>query len=271
MTRPPMADLVGTADIVWVTLDTLRYDVAARLWAEGRTPYLRSLVPGGWERRHTPGSFTYAAHHAFLAGFLPTPADDPHAPRAWAVRFAGSETTGADCFVTDRPSIPEGLAAVGYATVVTGGVGFFNPDTPLGSVLPGLFQHRRWSPRTGVTDPDCLGHQVSALAGLLGSLGDSPVFALVNVAALHQPNCHYLPGRAVDDLDTHAAALKYVDRRLPDLVALFDARPRPTFWVLMSDHGTCYGADGHSDDGYTGHRLAHPATWTVPYAEVWRP
>lgn len=26
-----------------------------------------------WERRPTPVSFTYAAHQAFFAGFLPTP------------------------------------------------------------------------------------------------------------------------------------------------------------------------------------------------------
>jgi hypothetical protein len=33
--------------------------------------------------------------------------------------------------------------------------------------------------------------------------------------------------------------------------------------ILTADHGTCFG-----DDGYTGHGLAHPAVWTVPYAEL---
>lgn len=266
MTRPPMAEVVGAADIVWVTLDTLRHDVATRLWADGRTPYLRTLIPGGWERRHTPGSFTYAAHHAFLAGFLPTPADDPQAERLFAVGFPGSETTGADTWVTSEPDIPTGLAAAGYRTICSGGVGFFNPDTPLGSVLPSLFHHRLWSRRTSVVDPDCLAHQTADLADLVAQDAQPPVFALVNVATLHQPNCHYLPGRQHDDLETHAAALEHVDAHLPDLVTLFDRRPRPTLWLLMSDHGTCYG-----DDGYHGHRLAHEVTWTVPYAEVWRP
>ena len=32
--------------------------------------------------------------------------------------------------------------------------------------------------------------------------------------------------------------------------------------VICSDHGTAYG-----EDGYTGHRLAHPVVWEVPYAE----
>lgn len=56
------------------TLDILRYDVAAGLYAAGRTPHLAAVLPpGGWERRHTPGNFTLAAHAAFFAGFLPTP------------------------------------------------------------------------------------------------------------------------------------------------------------------------------------------------------
>src|SRR6266550_8981824 len=68
--------LVGTHDVLFVTLDTLRYDVAVDCLASGRTPNLASVLPGAmWEKRHSPGNFTYAAHQAFFAGFLPTPAD----------------------------------------------------------------------------------------------------------------------------------------------------------------------------------------------------
>src|SRR4051812_9320189 len=67
--------LVGTHDILFVTLDTLRYDVAAERYAAGRTPHLAAVLPaGGWEKRHSPGNFTFAAHAAFFAGFFPTPA-----------------------------------------------------------------------------------------------------------------------------------------------------------------------------------------------------
>lgn len=68
-----MRDLIGSHDLLFVTLDTLRYDVAAELAETGRTPNLARALPGGWERRHSPASFTYAAHQAFFAGFLPTP------------------------------------------------------------------------------------------------------------------------------------------------------------------------------------------------------
>src|SRR3977135_3116641 len=86
---------IGTHDILFITLDTLRYDVAQELFEQGRTPFLASLLPdNGWEPRHSPGSFTYAAHHAFFAGFLPTPAFPGRHPRLFAARVGGSDTTG---------------------------------------------------------------------------------------------------------------------------------------------------------------------------------
>ena len=35
------------------------------------------------------------------------------------------------------------------------------------------------------------------------------------------------------------------------------------FAIACSDHGTLYG-----EDGYVGHRVAHPIVSTVPYAEA---
>src|ERR1700756_2979362 len=132
--------LVGTHDALFVTLDTLRYDVAQACWAEGRTPNLASVLPPtGWERRHSPGSFTFAAHQAFFAGFLPTPARPGRHQRLFAAQFSGSATTGSGTCVFDAPDIVTGLAQRGYHTICVGGVGFFNKASPLGSVLPALF------------------------------------------------------------------------------------------------------------------------------------
>ncbi|MCK6552259.1 metalloenzyme domain-containing protein, partial [Myxococcota bacterium] len=52
--------LVGSHDVLFLTLDTLRFDVARDLLAQGRTPNLARLV-GVWEERHSPATFTYAA------------------------------------------------------------------------------------------------------------------------------------------------------------------------------------------------------------------
>lgn len=279
-----MRDLVGSHDILFVTLDTLRYDIAAELAAAGRTPVLTSVLPGGaWQRRHTPASFTYAAHHAFFAGFLPTPAAPGPHPRLFAARFPGSESTCEQTWVFDAPDVVTALARAGYRTVCVGGVGFFNRASPLGTVLPGLFEESHWAPELGVTNPHCFEAQLDVvdrltaadptaadLAGA-GPAAAKPRFLFVNVSALHQPNRHYLPGATEDSKASHAAALEYVDRHIGRLFAVATSRGRPCLVIACSDHGTAYGEDGH-----TGHRFAHETVWTVPYAEFvlpagWRP
>lgn len=263
-TPPNMESRIGTHDLLLVTLDTLRYDVAQRLAAEGRLPILSRLLPGGrWEERHSPGNFTYAAHAAFFAGFLPTPAVPGKHPRLFSMHFQGSETTADGTAVFDAADLPSGLAGRGYHTVCIGGVGFFNKQNPLGRVFPSLFAESHWSPEMGVTDPHSTENQVALAARLLGGLpADKRVFLFLNISALHQPNRHYLPGAERDSLESHAAALEYVDRSLPPL---FEALRRrgPAFCILCSDHGTAYGEDG----GFAGHRIGIPVVWTVPYAE----
>jgi hypothetical protein len=256
-----MNEVVGSHDLVLVTLDTLRYDIAAGLADAGRTPTLAAVLPNGrWERRHTPGSFTYAAHAALLAGFLPTPVTPGPHPRLFAARFPGSETTGDGTWVFDAADLPAGLALAGYHTVCVGGVGFFNCLTPLGSALPSLFAERHWEPSFGVTDPDSLDHQIDRVAAVMATLPASRrLFLLLNVSALHQPNRCYLPGAIEDSPATHAAALEHIDSRIGRLFGLLR---RPSLVIICSDHGTAYGEDGH-----TGHRLGHETVWNVPYAE----
>jgi glucan phosphoethanolaminetransferase (alkaline phosphatase superfamily) len=57
-------------------------------------------------------------------------------------------------------------------------------------------------------------------------------------------------------------ALAYVDGHLGRLITKMRERA-PLHALLMSDHGEAYG-----EDGYDGHRLAHPVVWTVPFAEL---
>ncbi|MFE7515261.1 STM4013/SEN3800 family hydrolase [Streptomyces sp. NPDC057540] len=261
-----MNAIVGSHDLLLVTLDTLRYDVAAELAAEGRIPNLARHLPGGvWERRHAPGSFTYASHQAIFAGFLPTPAAQGPHPRLFAARFAGSESTAAGTWVHDTPDIVSALAGAGYRTVCVGGVGFFNRQPPLGSVLPGLFEESHWEPSFGVASPRSFESQVACAEEVVAGMPrEERLFLFVNVSALHQPNWFHLPGatrEAGDSRETHAAALEYVDRHIGRLFAAMSRR-RPCFAIVCSDHGTAYG-----EDGFTGHRLGHEVVWTVPYAQ----
>ncbi|WP_189707362.1 STM4013/SEN3800 family hydrolase [Streptomyces phaeofaciens] len=260
-----MNEVVGSHDILLVTLDTLRYDVAVELAEAGRIPNLARHLPAGrWEKRHAPGSFTYASHQAIFAGFLPTPAAPGPHPRLFAASFAGSETTAGGTFVYDTPDLVSGLAEAGYHTVCIGGVGFFNRQGPLGSVLPGLFHEAHWETEFGVTSPDSFENQIARAERVIGELpAEQRLFLFVNVSALHQPNWFHLPGatrEAGDSRDTHAAALVHVDRHIGRLFAAASSRRR-CFAIVCSDHGTAYG-----DDGWTGHRLGHESVWTVPYA-----
>jgi len=261
-----MNEIVAESDLVFITLDTLRYDIAQKLWEEGKLPHFSKwLSPNGWEQRHTPGSFTYAAHHAFFAGFLPTPIAPKKHPRLFATRFAGSETAVSNTCTFDAPNIVEGLQQKGFKTICLGGVGFFNKKTPLSNVFPSLFEESYWDESFGVTHKYSTQVQLEKAADLLEK-NPSPVFLFINISALHQPNYFYLKNTSEDSIEdslqSHSAALEYVDSQLPILMNALNKR-KQTFVICSADHGTTYG-----EDGYTGHRIGHPKVWTVPYLEV---
>lgn len=262
-----MNQIIGSHDLAMIVLDTLRFDVADTEMVSGHTPNLAALFPGGWEKRHTPGTFTYPAHHAFFAGFLPTPVDNRDHQRLFAARFAGSETTGENSCVFDSANIIEGLRSRNYHTICLGGVGFFNNRTPLSNVFPSMFDESHWTEATGVTDPDSTSNQFGLAARRLGEIPEHQrLFTFINVSAIHQPNYFYVdqpPADKADTLESHAAALRYVDSQLPTLTEALASRAK-TFLIVCSDHGTLYGEAG----GLTGHRFPHDAVVTVPYGET---
>ena len=253
---------LGRRDILFITFDTLRYDVAAKAMANSQTPMLKSLLPGGrWEERHSPASFTYAAHHAFFTGFLPTPVQPQNHNRLFALSFPGSATTGTRTLEFDAPNIIAGFRQHGYKSLCIGGVGFFNKLTPLGRNLPDMFDQSVWKPEFGVTDINAADNQFAYAAEFINAAPDNQrLFLFINLSAMHQPNFHYVDGAKMDSPATQGAALAAVDKALGKYRAAFEKRQ----WlcVFTSDHGTAYG-----DDGYDGHRIAHPSVWTVPYAE----
>ncbi len=258
-----MNDIVGKNDIIFITLDTLRYDVAQQLWAAGKLPNFSKWLPTtGWEMRHSPGSFTYASHHAFFAGFLPTKIPKKQT-RLFATKFKGSVTTANTTFVFDEDNIVKGLQNQGYKTVCIGGVGFFNKQTALSQVLPEMFKESYWEEKFGVTDPKSTFHQLQKAKEILNN-SSQPVFLFINISALHQPNFFYNPKskNKEDNIQSHGLALEYIDSQLVILQEALRKRQQSSFVICCSDHGTTYG-----EDGFTGHRLAHPNVWNIPYLE----
>ena len=261
-------DDLGQADLLLATIDALRYDVASAAMRAGRTPALADLLPAGWEPRDAPGNFTYAAHAAIFAGFWPTPAVPGTHTRPFALRFAGSRTIGARTCVLDGDNLVVGLRDRGYHTICIGGVAFFNRLNPLGRVFPSLFDESHWRPSFSVSEPHSARHQIGcAIERLHAAPRDRPLLLFLNFSATHPPTHGYVPGARADSVETQAAALESVDRQLSPLLTALRCRGRRGFGFLMSDHGTTFG-----DDGFTGHRIGHPAVWTVPYGEcAWGP
>lgn len=252
---------LGRRDVVILTLDALRYDVAASALAAGQTPHLAALLgPEGWERRHSPATFTLPAHEALFAGFFPTPADHPTARRPVALRFPGSRTTGPDTLVFDAPCLVRGYRAAGYRAVCVGGTSFFDPRLPAAQGLTGRFDEVLFHPAMGVTGRRSPRLQLDAAAAALGATaGRALIF--INVSATHPPTAPFLPGADGESVATQAAALAAVDAALPVLLDAARARGGASF-VLGGDHGTCFG-----DDGRWGHRHPHPKVFEVPWAE----
>ncbi|QNE74644.1 sulfatase-like hydrolase/transferase [Streptomyces finlayi] len=246
--------------IAFVTLDSLRYDVARATTAAGGTPRLANWLPGEhWEDRRTPGTFTLPAHMAFFSGFLPKLPQPVQPPRLWECRPPAFKTPHPSTFVFDAPDLLTGLTQHGYRTACVGGVTYFSRETPLGSVLPNMFQEDYWRPEFCSPDPDSTRHQVDKALDVADRHSGRPLFLFVNVSATHVPHGHYL-GQSTDSWESQAAALRYADEHLGRLMEGL-AQRGPWLVILCADHGDAFG-----DDGYHGRGIAHPAVWSVPYA-----
>lgn len=254
--------LIGNVDLLFITLDSLRYDAACLALSQGLTPNLAKFLPDGvWQKRQSPGNFTYAAHQAFFAGFLPTPDYPGRHARLFAAAFIGSETTTEETFVFNAPNIVQGLSNFGYHTICIGGVGFFNKLTALGEVFPAMFAESHWSKEMGVTSNRSTELQVDLAIELIKKRPSTErKFLFINISAIHQPNCIFLEDAQIDSVASQIAALAYVDQHLGRLFNYLSSHRYLT--IICSDHGTAYG-----EDGYWGNRVSHPVIWTVPYAE----
>ncbi|UGQ10582.1 STM4013/SEN3800 family hydrolase [Yinghuangia sp. ASG 101] len=252
------------AGILFVTLDSLRYDVARSAYDDGLTPHLATILPpGGWERRHTPGTFTLPAHIAFFHGFLPKLPQPEQPPRLWECRPPAFKTVRAETFVFESRNLLTGLRAYGYHTACIGGVTYFSRETPLGSVLPDLFDEDHWRPEFCSPALGSTRWQVDHALEIAAAYESQPLFLFVNVSATHVPHGHYV-GESVDSARSQLAALAYADVHLGRLVADLDTQ-RPWLIIICADHGDAYG-----DDGYHGRGIAHPAVMNVPFAAMVR-
>lgn len=259
-----LIDGFGRRDLVLLTLDALRYDVACSTWNAGATPNLAALLgPAGWPRRHAPGTFTLPSHEAIFAGFFPTDPEHPRGTRPIALRFPGSRTVGAGTLRLDAACLISGYRARGYLTICIGGTSFFDPALPLAQRFTDRFERVHFRREMGVGSPVSPRVQLDAAAFELQEAAfERPVLLFVNLSATHPPTRIFARGHAEESVETQAAALVAIDRALPALIAAIRRRGGASL-VIGADHGTCFG-----EDGLVGHRVPHPKVWEVPWAEL---
>lgn len=262
-TSVDMGQVVGRCDILFICLDTLRYDVAAQQEAAGETPVLNRY--GAWKKCQAPGNFTWPSHHAMFSGFLPSYYDAKNVTDRELLFFPRAIGLGkkvpAGAYGFTGSTIMEGLERDGYDTWCVGGVAFFDKRSDLGKVFPGYFRKSYWNPSFACPVKDSTKNQVDfILKKLERAEQEQRIFLYLNVDAIHYPNYFYLEGASHDSVESHAAALRYVDGELGRLFAGWKEKRGETFVICCSDHGTCYG-----EDGCQFHGINHPIVNTVPY------
>lgn len=258
-----MSRVVGFTDILFICLDTLRYDVALKEEEEGGTPVLNRY--GSWKKCQAPGNFTWPSHHAMFSGFFPSPYEAKNLADREMLFFPkqigmGNKTPkGAYGF--SGSTIMEGLEKDGYDTWCVGGVSFFDKRSDMGKVFPGYFRKSYWNPSFGCAVKDSAKNQVDfILKKLEVASPETRIFMYLNVDAIHYPNYFYLEETAHDSVKSHGAALRYADRELGRLFEGWKEKRGGAFVICCSDHGTCYG-----EDGCQFHGINHPIVNTVPY------
>ena len=264
--RTPSIDMnrvVGQMDILFVCLDTLRYDAAVKEQEQGTTPVLNRYGP--WKKCQAPGNFTWPSHHSMFAGFLPADHEAKNLADREMLFFPRQigmgRKTPPGAYGFSGGTIMEGLEKEGYDTWCVGGVSFFDKRSDLGKVFPGYFRKSYWNPSFGCGVRDSTKNQVDFILRKLGAADpDQRIFMYLNVDAIHYPNSFYLEGHSHDDLDSHKAALRYADKELGRLFDHWKEKRGGAFVICCSDHGTCYG-----EDGCQFHGIDHPAVNTVPY------
>lgn len=272
-----MNKIVGTHNILFICLDSLRYDVAVEEQNSGNTPVLNQF--GKWQKCQAVGNFTYPAHQGMFAGFFPCYYDAKKHKERISLFFPENvgmgKTAPKYAYSFSQKTFVEALAFEGYETCCIGGVSFFDKRSGLGKVLPGYFSQSFWNPAFSPLVADSTKNQVRFAIKWLDKLpSDKRIFLYINISAIHYPNYYYLKmnstdktthkippykGYEHDSKESHAAALRYADRELEPLFNFFRQKG-PAFVICCSDHGTCYG-----EDGCFSHGINHPMVNIIPY------
>jgi len=260
-----LLDKQSPRSILFITLDSCRYDT----FEQADIPHLKSVGP--LYRAMAPGNFTYASHAAMFLGFTPgVPGRleayiNPKFAKIFRMATGGIKGKAKEFAVLDGRNIVDGFRRMGYLTVGSAAVGWFDPSTETGAELSREFErfHYRGMPFS-------IKEQLSWLIGQIVS-AEQPVFAFLNIGETHVPYCHegagwgweYNPcvpfskhNDAAMCRQRQAACLEFVDRQIEPLLRTFS----DSTIMVCADHGDCWG-----EDGLWEHGIHHTKVFEVPF------
>ena len=259
-------------DVLFLTLDSCRYDTFLASHQAGRIPHLAGIGP--LHRALAPSYFTYGSHAAFWMGFTPGVAGstdpwlNPKAGKLFRMAYAGHAGHDRESsFQLQGANVIQGFHRRGYRTIGSGAVDWFNTATETGAVLAAPFDHFHFAGNTW-----SLPSQLAWIDQQLAATpSEQPVFLFLNVGETHVPYWHEgapwprWPSPCVPFGGSDCSAresrrrqqlcLDWLDGQLAPLLERFvDATI-----LACADHGDCWG-----EDGLWEHGISHPATLTVP-------
>ena len=258
-------------DVLFISLDSCRYDTFEAAYLAGTLPNLAGVAP--LHRAQAPSHFTYGSHAAFWMGFTPgvegcgDPLLNPKAGKLFRMAFSGHHSHDQQGFSLDGANVIDGFRRLGYRTIGSGAVDWFDPSTETGAVLGEPFERFYFAGNTW-----SLSNQLEWLtAELADGAQDQPVFVFLNVGETHVPYWHEgadWPCRpspciafggdrcdAQESARRQRACLEWVDTQLASLLKRF----LEATVLICADHGDCWG-----EDGLWEHGISHSATLTVP-------
>jgi len=265
-----MKQKMGEKNVVFVILDSCRYDIAEI----ADIPVIKSI--GKLRKAYTHGSYTVPAHAAFFAGHLPAVMEgerEPHyfdsVKQLW--RIATGSVRDAESFgiLFDGKNVLEGYRNKGFYVLGTGGVTQFADGSQLRNYFDNEFLYYGLQLDEEPLSPRCKNHfPLNHIDEIIQRLArHDKWFLFVNCSETHYP---YDIGEGIDDevqrvfpelrkvlnlregdsfipkdyslllKNMQKIALEAIDEKLG---VLFDKLPRErdTLVVICSDHGENFG------------------------------
>jgi hypothetical protein len=250
--------------VLFVTLDSCRYDT----FAASEAPNLKKV--GNLHRAQSPGSFTFSSHSAMFVGTTPgvPGVEEPYTNPAFARIFSIKQESGARASKSwvqlSGRNIIDGFRRLGYLTIGTGSVGWFDPNLMTSRPLIRPFDRYYYA-----GDHFSLRKQVDFVMQETRDV-DQPLFVFINVGETHQPYWHdgaqweidKGPCRSFEEGNDAAecrwkqrACLEFVDATLAPVLERFENANA----LVCADHGDAWG-----EDGQWGHGFNHPKVFEVP-------